>query len=216
MRVRASARQATDVEPFLPSSDETTWFVYLFALADCTAFKVGFSCNPLQRICTFSRRFFEYFDLSQSLIVEVPHCDDARALEALLKMEFAEHRAQMPTWVPREAGGHTEWFSAVYFEDAQSRLRSAPGVQVSRQAFYAFDSFRAGLQAASASFERWALSQAARACDAWSAAERGYAVRDETRVLRDWIDAYRYFEVPLFVEDREALEFVRQSTRLRR
>ena len=41
---------------------EPAWYVYLFALTDCSAFKVGFSCNPFQRIHTFSRRYYERFD----------------------------------------------------------------------------------------------------------------------------------------------------------
>src|SRR6185295_14528731 len=49
---------------------------------------------------------------------------DARAVEATLKAELAEFRAEAPVWVPPEAGGHTEWFAAVHFGRAEDRLRS--------------------------------------------------------------------------------------------
>ena len=60
------------------------WFVYLFALSDCSAFKVGFSRSPLQRIYAFSRRYFESFDLSQSRLLPVGGCDEARFIEAAI------------------------------------------------------------------------------------------------------------------------------------
>ena len=53
------------------SGHSRSWFVYLLALTDCSGFKVGFSCNPLQRIHTFSRRYFERFDLHGSLLLEL-------------------------------------------------------------------------------------------------------------------------------------------------
>src|SRR5688572_29166122 len=118
MRRRSqAANPVPPIEPFL--LDPTVeldplqpWFVYLFALSDYSAFKVGFSCSPLQRICTFTRRYFERFDLSQSIVLQVPRNDVARSLEAAVKAELASHRTQAPEWVAREAGGHTEWFSA--------------------------------------------------------------------------------------------------------
>ena len=52
---------------------DSSWFVYLFALTDCSAFKVGFSCNPFQRIHTFSRRYYERFDVRQSLLLRLDY-----------------------------------------------------------------------------------------------------------------------------------------------
>jgi hypothetical protein len=199
-------------------ADSRAWFVYLFALADCSAFKVGFSCSPLQRICTFSRRYFERFDLSQSVLLKLPQCELARAMESALKTELASYRTDAPSWVPMEAGGHTEWFSAVYFAEAEARLHASvathdtgliPGLVAN-----AFEFFRVELERVSTSFEPWARSQAKRNCDAWSSAQRGYMVRDHSASLRDWFDAYRYFDVPLFADDPATLEFVRTSARL--
>jgi hypothetical protein len=190
------------------------WFVYLFALADCSAFKVGFSCNPLQRISTFSRRYFERFDLSQSRLLPVDDCDHARAIEAAIKADLSEFRTLCPAWIPDEAGGQTEWFSAVHFGQAEDRLQSfLTGRGVT--AINAADFIRGELGRMSHAFELWAWSQAQQAREAWSSASRGYKVRDESRSLRDWLDAYRYFDVPLYLDDPQVLEFVIESARLR-
>jgi hypothetical protein len=202
------------VEPLLLDADDRCWFVYLFALSDCSAFKVGFSCNPLQRICTFSRRYFERFDLSQSVLLRLHECELARALEATLKAEFASCRIAAPSWVPAEAGGHTEWFSAVYFGDAEARLRAALSGEGHTGAVNAFDFFRGELERMSKNFEFWARTQAKSVCEAWSYAQRGYAVRDERLSLRDWLDAYRYFDLHLFEDEPEVIELVRQGARM--
>jgi hypothetical protein len=220
MRKRASAATMSTppIEPFLLDTETCAasrpWFVYLFALTDCSAFKVGFSCNPLQRICTFTRRYFERFDLSQSLLFELSHSELARELEAIVKTELAAHRAAAPAWLPIEAGGHTEWFSAVYFGEAEARLRACVAMHGYAQVASAFDHFRAQLEQVRAPFEAWAAAQGQRAYDAWASAQRGYMVRDEVSPLRDWLDAYRYFDLPLFVDEPRVLDLVRQSARL--
>jgi hypothetical protein len=210
------AHRSLESESFLLEEQPAagrSWFVYLFALADCSAFKVGFTCNPLQRIATFSRRYFEQFDLGQSVLVELPHCDAARALEAELKLTLAAHRAEAPPWVPSLAGGHTEWFGAVYFGDAEARLRSVIVGRELARVTSAFDLLRVELERVSRSFEAWAFNQAQRVCDASSSALRGYAVRDESSALRDWLDAYRYFDLVLFADEPQVHAFVRQSAR---
>ena len=188
------------------------WFVYLFALADCSAFKVGFSCNPLQRIHCFSRRYYERFDLDQSRLLRLDTEADARAVEATLKAELAEFRAEAPVWVPPEAGGHTEWFAAVHFGRAEDRLRSfvTGSAAVSDAAAY----FRCELERLSRSFEPLAMSQAQQVCNASTSP---YTLRSAFRIaeaLRDWLDAYRFFDVPLFKDDPQAGGFVTSTARL--
>lgn len=190
------------------------WFVYLFALTDCSAFKVGFSCNPLQRIFTFSRRYFERFDLGQSLLLQLPSCADARAVEAALKTELAEVRADSPAWIPLEAGGHTEWFSAVYFSQAEARLRSFLQAHEPARVLNASDYVHAELQRMSRTFEQWSFAQARQVCELRSAMAAGHQqAADPARSLRDWLDAYRCFHIPLFEDDREVLEFVVNTAR---
>jgi hypothetical protein len=190
-----------------------SWFVYLFALSDCSAFKVGFSCNPLQRIYSFSHRYFERFDLGQSLILQRNDCTDARAAEAALKAELGEFRMDSPPWVPCEAGGRTEWFSAVYFGNAEERLRAfLPGHDAAQLASMS-DFIRRELVRLSSSFELWVWRQAQYVCDGWASASRARAQIDAAGSLRDWLDAYRYFDVPLFVDDPAVLQFVRDCAR---
>jgi hypothetical protein len=191
---------------------DAAWFVYLFALADCSAFKVGFSCNPLQRIHCFSRRYYERFDLEQSRLLRVDSEADARAVEATLKDELAEFRTDAPLWVPPEAGGHTEWFAALHFGRAEERLRSfiTEVAPMTDAAGY----FRAELERLSGSFEPLAMSQAQQVCDASASA---YTLRSALKIaesLRDWLDAYRFFDVPLFRDDPQAGGFVTSTARL--
>jgi hypothetical protein len=189
--------------------EDGSWFVYLFALTDCSAFKVGFSCNPLQRIATFSRRYFERFDLSQSVIVELQTCECARELEARVKGTLGSVREPAPAWVPGDAGGHTEWFSAVYFMDAESLVRGDGGGRTGS----AFDFFRPTLARVRDSFERWAFLEAQRLDEERAAIERGYTVRARSGALRDWLDAYTHFDIPLFADDAVVASYVRRSAR---
>jgi hypothetical protein len=187
-----------------------SWFVYLFALADCTAFKVGFSCHPLQRIYTFSRRYFERFDLSQSVLLELGARDDARAVEAALKTELAEFRAASPAWIPEAAGGQTEWFGAVYFSQAEERLQSFAHGYDARLSNTA-DYVRGELDRMSAAFEQWAWQLANCVSDVRLSLRRGTAPNAAAGSLRDWLDAYRFFDVPVFVDDAEVGNFVVKS-----
>ena len=191
---------------------DPAWFVYLLALADCSAFKVGFSCNPLQRIHCFSRRYYERFDLDQSRLLRLDTEAEARAIEAALKHALAEARCDSPEWVPLEAGGHTEWFGAVHFGAAEDRLRSfAAGTdRVIDAAAY----IRYELERMSGSFEPLAVSQAQQVCDA---SVSPYTARTALTIadsLRDWLDAYRYFDLPLFSDDPQAGHFVSNTARL--
>jgi T5orf172 domain len=209
------AEPAMPGEPAAIGKQSGSWFVYLFALTDCSAFKVGFSCNPLQRIFSFSHRYFERFDLGQSLLLPRNDCSDARVAEAALKAELAEFRTDSPPWVPCEAGGHTEWFSAVYFGNAEERLRLFLSDHDAAQLASMSDFIRRELARLSSSFESWAWRQAQNVCDAWSSASRARAPIDVAGPLRDWLDAYRYFDVPLFVDDPAVLEFVRNCAHRR-
>lgn len=198
-----------------PAVSDSAWFVYLFALTDCTAFKVGFSCNPLQRIHTFSRRYYEHFDLAQSRLLRLDTEAAARAIEAALKTELAEFRADSPSWVPLEAGGHTEWFAALHFTRAEERLRTFLDDAGSSLVIDAAGYMRGELERFSSSFEPWAWSQAQQVCDASASA---YTLRSALLLadsLRDWLDAYSFFNLPLFTDDPAVLSFVTNTARMR-
>ena len=193
--------------------NESAWFVYLFTLTDCSAFKVGFSCNPFQRIHTFSRRYYERFDVGQSLLLHLDAEADARAIEATLKSELAEFRAESPAWVPLEAGGQTEWFSAVQFGRAEQRLRSFLAEHDAARVTDAETYIRGELARLSGSFEPWAWNQAQQVCDASASVYTLGSAHALADSLRDWLDAYRFFDVPLFSDDPAVLEFVASIAR---
>lgn len=196
-----------------PREHDACWYVYLFALADCSAFKVGFSCNPFQRIHTFSRRYYERFDVGQSLLLSVGTQAEARAIEAALKGELAEFRTDSPEWVSLDAGGHTEWFSAVQFGRAEQRLRSFVAEHGAARVTGVETYIRRELERLSGSFEPWAWSQAQQACDASASPYTLSSAQAIADSLRDWLDAYRCFDVALFRDDPAVLEFVSSTAR---
>lgn len=187
------------------------WYVYLLVLTDRSAFKAGFSCNPFQRAYAFSRRYFERFDLHRSLIVQLHACDEARALEAAIKSELAMHRSACPAWVPVEAGGHTEWFDALQWERAETRLLAADveGVGLATAA----DLVRAELQRQASSFELWSLQQSQFIAQALSSSLDAHLAFGVAGSLRDWLDAYRALDIALFADDPAVEAFVNEAAR---
>jgi hypothetical protein len=195
------------------SGSDSSWFVYLFPLADCSAFKVGFSCNPLQRIYSFSHRYFEWFDLYQSVLLEVTDCADARAIESTLKTELVEFRVEAPSWVPLASGGHTEWFQAVQLSNAEGRLRSFIETIDAARLASTSEYIRAELIKARPSFEPWAWSQAQLISDARSRIRGSREFIETANWLRDWLHAYRYFDIPVFTDDPAVREYVATTAR---
>jgi hypothetical protein len=190
------------------------WFVYLFASSDCSTFKVGFSCNPLQRIHSFSHRYFERFDLDQSLLLHLRECEDARAVEATLKADLAQFRISCPSWVPHQAGGHTEWFGAPYFGQAEATLQSCVRSHAGARLTNTYDFVRGELDRLSAVFEPWAWEQARQIDQLLSSGGGGQIPLEVIRSLRDWLDAYRYFDLSLFKDDVQVRTFVGNAARL--
>lgn len=88
-------------------------FVYVLPCRDEDLLKVGFSRDPLQRMRTLHRRYFEFFDLDRGLLIDTDHLRDARGIERLFITMFADCRSPAPLVVPRSAAGHTEWFRGV-------------------------------------------------------------------------------------------------------
>ena len=104
----------------------TAWrgrtFVYVLPCRERDLLKVGFSRDPLERLRTLHRRFFEFFDLDRGLLVQADHLRDARTIERLFITTLAAHQASAPLEVAASAGGHTEWFcGAAGMADALAR-----------------------------------------------------------------------------------------------
>jgi hypothetical protein len=85
-------------------------FVYVLPCVFEDILKVGFSRDPVARLQTLHRRYFEFFDLESALLIETDNVRDARRIERRLLDALRDHRAPAPRIVPFEAAGHTEWF----------------------------------------------------------------------------------------------------------
>ncbi|MHB1057659.1 MAG: GIY-YIG nuclease family protein [Rhodanobacter sp.] len=97
-------------------------FVYVLPCRDEDILKVGFSRDPLDRLRTLHRRFFEFFDLDRGLLIDTDYLREARRIERLFITTFKEQRAPAPLVVRKAAAGHTEWFRGVSPEaDALAR-----------------------------------------------------------------------------------------------
>jgi hypothetical protein len=86
------------------------WFAYYFPCFGEDLCKLGFSHDPLQRIRSLHRRWYEFFDLELGLLIETETERDARDIELVLRRPLSVHNAPMPLTIQAEAGGFTEWF----------------------------------------------------------------------------------------------------------
>lgn len=193
-----------------PSDSAQRWYVYVLSATDCCGFKVGFTCNPLQRLYAFSPRYFEQFDLYASRLLQVESEADARALELTLKSELAHARVAAPGWVNARAGGRTEWFSGVCFTDAERRLQSVLGTGGLPRLLIAYDVLHHQLQGASGAFESWCEQQARQVQALALSAKTQHAAREAARTLQAWLDAYGYFGIACRATD------LRSATRILR
>lgn len=88
--------------------------VYVIPVRFEEILKIGFSREPACRIRSFHRRYFEYFDLDRGFVITANDEKDARRVERILALQFADHRTHAPLVVEQAAGGHTEWYRCAY------------------------------------------------------------------------------------------------------
>lgn len=91
-------------------------FVYILPCAGDNLLKIGFSRDPIRRMHTLHRRFFDFFDLDHSLLIETGRVREARIIERALHAAFASDQAPAPLIASPQAGGHSEWFRGVHAE----------------------------------------------------------------------------------------------------
>ena len=96
-----------------PSSDGRA-FVYLLPLYGEELLKLGFSRDPVVRMRTLHRRYFDFFDLERAWIVETDRVREARTIERKFKQRVNEHRAPAPLEIRPQAGGDMEWYRGAY------------------------------------------------------------------------------------------------------
>jgi hypothetical protein len=89
-------------------------YVYVLPCAYEDILKLGFSRDPLGRMLTLHRRYFEFFDLDRAFLIETETVRDSRRLELKLGNEMVAHNAPSPLVIRRPARGHTEWYRGAY------------------------------------------------------------------------------------------------------
>ena len=89
-------------------------FVYIVPARFEDILKIGFSREPGYRIRSFHTRYFEYFDLDRGFVFTANDEKDARRIERLLALQFADHRTHAPLVIEQSPGGFTEWFRCAY------------------------------------------------------------------------------------------------------
>ena len=85
-------------------------FVYVVPARFEDILKIGFSRDPAHRIRSFHSRYFEYFDLERGFLITANDEKDARRIERVLALRFAEHRTHAPLVIEQAPGGSTEWY----------------------------------------------------------------------------------------------------------
>ena len=166
------------------------WFAYVFPCTWEDHCKIGFSRDPLARIVQLHRRWFEFFDLEQGLLVEAETERDARDLELELRRPLAAHRAPQPLTVHLAAGGHTEWVRG-----AQARLQEAArDLQARGYRVHAplSEWMRTALQARSDLLHDWAAAQLTP-----EELERSACSTPGPLAVRDTLDAYVALGIPI-------------------
>ncbi len=91
-----------------------TCYLYVLPLAYEDILKLGISHDPLARVQAFARRYYDFFDLSRSLLVEFDSRREAQARETELHRRLRDWNAVQPITVPDPAAGKTEWYRGAY------------------------------------------------------------------------------------------------------
>lgn len=89
-------------------------YLYVLPLAYEDILKLGLSHDPFARALAFSRRYYEFFDLSRSVLVEFDSRRQAQARETALHRQLRDWNAVQPITVPRAAAGKREWYRGAY------------------------------------------------------------------------------------------------------
>jgi len=199
----AATRNSGDDHPWRPASVGQS-FAYVFPCHGEDILKLGFSRDPLDRIQTLHQRYFEFFDLDRAILIQTDRVREARAIEHALKVELALHNAPAPLVVQRKAGGHTEWYrgalapvmdAAIAFEQQGYRIHRDVRAWM-----------RDRLVERSSVLYHWS-SQMLEAIRGEGAAQDSHRYSTPLEwTLRNALDAYRAFELPLeeFVPDEVA------------
>ena len=167
-------------------------FLYVLPCAFEDQLKLGFSRDPLDRLQSLHRRYFEVFDLDRAFLVETETVRDARVLELALRRRLIEHNAPAPLTVRHEAGGHTEWYRGAYAQLSQAAADLAHDGYIVHIPLKPW--LRHALRARSELLYSW--TQAMLPAESLGASARG-TLSPIQQVVRDALDAYLAFDIDL-------------------
>lgn len=88
-------------------------FVYMLPWREQDLLKVGYSRQPLVRMRSLHRRFFDVFDLDRGLLLETERLAQARQVERSILLRYAQQRSPAPLVIPDAAAGYSEWLRGV-------------------------------------------------------------------------------------------------------
>lgn len=88
-------------------------YTYIFPCAWEDHCKIGFSRDPLDRITSLHRRWYDAFDVDRIVLLETDSVRESRDLELRLRRPLTAHNAPPPSTMRVEAAGLTEWFRGV-------------------------------------------------------------------------------------------------------
>lgn len=110
-----TARSLPPDLPATPASYSGAGFVYVAACSGPEdILKVGLTHDPIARWSAFHRRWFEAFDLDQSLLIQTETRRDAQGLETALHRLLREHNCPLPMTMRDQYGGVTEWYRGAH------------------------------------------------------------------------------------------------------
>jgi hypothetical protein len=165
-------------------------YLYVAPCAYEDLLKLGFSRDPLERLQSLHRRWFEFFDLERIRLVETESVREARSLELALHHQLSEYNTPVPLTIQTEAGGAGEWYRGAY-----AHLQSATD-QFARRGYRlhapARDWLRRELLARAELLYSWVQSALS-----IEEIERRVGITPMQAAVRDALDAFVALDIPL-------------------
>jgi hypothetical protein len=98
-----------DDRPWRPAASGPS-FLYVLPCLGEDLLKLGMSRDPLDRFQSLHPRWYDFFDLDATHLVETDSVRDARVIEMRLRKALRAHNAPAPLLGSAAAGGKTEWY----------------------------------------------------------------------------------------------------------
>lgn len=163
-------------------------YLYVLPTAYEDILKLGIARDPFVRALAYSRRYYEFFDLSRAMLVEFDSRKEAQARETALHRRLDEWNAMQPITVRGAAAGKTEWYRGAYDLLCQHIERERSGGRIVHAP--ALPWWQVRLCAEREKLYEWG---------SWLTCGEACALPQHERrqKLADVLDAYAWLDVPL-------------------